>query len=223
MTPNIGSIETVDAVLVIDMQNSFLHPDGALYEFTGQPVVDIPQTVDANVRLVHAARAAQKPVIFTRHRFRPLYVDAGLMVVDTFRAALDGALLTGTWDSAIIDPLEPGREELVVLKSRMDAFYNTDLELILRGYAAQRIAVAGVVTNACIETTTRSAAMRDLDVTVLSDCCSTYSERDQLNALEVLTRYGFAKVRTLAEFLGPAAQQATRRVEHRDPHAAGSP
>ncbi|PQM45347.1 cysteine hydrolase family protein [Mycobacterium talmoniae] len=210
MTASTGTIETVDAVLVVDMQNSFLHTDGALYECFGQPVVNIPETIDANVRLVNAARAAKKPVVFTRHRFRPVYVDAGVMVAHSYRTVLDGALLAGTWDSAIVDPLEPRHEELVVDKSRMDGFYNTDLELILRGYSARRIAVAGVVTNACVETTTRSASMRDFDVTVLSDCCSTYSDRDQQNALEVLARYGFAKVCALAEFLTSSTQQAAK-------------
>jgi hypothetical protein len=62
-------------------------------------------------------------VIFNRHRFRPGDVDEVMMVAETFWAALDGALLADSLDSAIIDALAPRPGGLVVDKSRMDAFY----------------------------------------------------------------------------------------------------
>lgn len=76
-------------------------------------------------------------------------------------------MLPGSWDSAVVDGLRATESDLYVDKARMDAFYNTDLELLLRGLSAERLAVSGIVTNACVETTTRSAAMRDLDVMLL--------------------------------------------------------
>ncbi len=61
--------------------------------------------------------------------------------------------------------------------------------------------VSGIVSNACVETTTRSAAMRDFDVTVLRDCCTTYSDADQTASNEILTRYGLAQIATLDDLL----------------------
>jgi ureidoacrylate peracid hydrolase len=191
----------MDALLVIDMQNSFLHPDGALYRLTGEPLINIKPTIDANRDLIEAARGADVPIVFTRHGFRPGYADAGRMVKETFRTALDGALLNGSWDFAVVDELAATESDLYVDKARMDAFYNTDLELLLRGLSAERLVVSGIVSNACVETTTRSAAMRDFDVTVLRDCCTTYSDADQTASNEILTRYGLARIATLDDLL----------------------
>jgi nicotinamidase-related amidase len=103
-------------------------------------------------------------------------------------------LVRGTWDADIVDELKPGPLAAVVDKTRMDAFHNTDLEVLIRGIGASRLVVTGIVTNACVETTTRSAAMRDLDVTIFADCCSTYSAAHQASALEALEFYLFARV-----------------------------
>lgn len=192
-----------DVLLVIDMQNSFLHPQGGMYAATGAPLINIEQTVLANRRAVEAAQAAGVPVIYTRHGFRPGYVDAGVLSLDAYATAGAAPLVTGTWDCDVVDEL-PVEGAHFVDKARMDAFYNTSLELVLRGLRATRLAVSGIVTNACVETTTRSAAMRDLDVTVLSDCVTTFSAEEQAASLSALENYRFARVREFGPDLFPA-------------------
>jgi nicotinamidase-related amidase len=187
----------VDAVVVVDMQNSFLHPNGRLYAARGGPLVDIEATVAANCRLVAVARSASIPVIFTRHCYRPGYVDVSLTARDVYRTH-HGALLAGSWDAAIVDELA-FTDAVFVDKNRMDAFYGTALETVLRGLSVNRLAISGIITNACVDTTTRSAAMRDFAVTVVSDCCTTYSESDQTASLHAIAKYGFARLLTLAE------------------------
>ncbi|MGI5159277.1 cysteine hydrolase family protein [Microbispora sp. CA-102843] len=192
-----------DALLVIDMQNSFLHPKGALYRAKGAPLIEIEATVNANRRAIEAAKAAGVPVIFTRQCYRPDYVDAGRQSPKNYPLASDDALIEGSWDYAIVDEL-PVDNALFVDKPRMDAFYNTSLEVLLRGLSVSRLAIGGVVTNACVETTTRSAAMRDFDVTVLADCCTTASAADQAASFAGLTDYGLARVRDFGLDLFPA-------------------
>ena len=118
--------------------------------------------------------------------------------------------------------LKPGPGAAVVDKTRMDAFYNTDLEVLIRGISATRLVVTGIVTNACVETTTRSAAMRDLDVVIFENCCTTYSAEHQANALEALEFYRFAEVeswsgavsrpKSLRELTGAATLASPRTV-----------
>lgn len=191
-----------DALLVIDMQNSFLHPKGAMYRAKGAPLIEIEATVRANRRAIEAANSAGVPVIFTRQCYRPGYVDGGRRSPKDYPLASGDALIEGSWDYEIVDEL-PVDNALFVDKPRMDAFYNTSLEVLLRGLDVNRLAISGVVTNACVETTARSAAMRDFDVTVLSDCCTTFSAADQAASLAGLTRYGFARVRDFGPDLFP--------------------
>jgi ureidoacrylate peracid hydrolase len=191
-----GTFSAVDALLVIDMQNSFCHPDGVMYDGTGAPLADIAETVKATATAVAAARDVRLPVVFTRHQYQPGHADFGPLFpqfCDLLRAGQ--GLLARTWDADVIDELEFGASDLVVDKARLDAFYNTTLETLLRSMGVARIAVAGVITNACVETTVRAAAMRDYEVTVLSDCTTSNSEQHRAMSLECLAAYHLAAVR----------------------------
>lgn len=118
--------------------------------------------------------ATHVPVVFTRYRYRSGHVDFGPLFPQ-FRdlPQVKQDLLAHTWDADIIDDLEFGPSDLAVDKARLDAFYNTSVDTLLRSMGIVRIAVAGVITNACAETSPRSAAMRDCQVTVLCDCMTS--------------------------------------------------
>jgi ureidoacrylate peracid hydrolase len=189
-----NGLDGTDAVLVIDMQNSFLSPGGAMYQHRDGILRDPGGTTKRVSEVVAAATASGIPVIYTRHCYRPGYHDAGSRTLRLFRSMDAEPLVRGTWDADIVDELRPAPDAAVVDKTRMDAFYNTDLEVLIRGISGTRLVVTGIVTNACVETTTRSAAMRDLDVTIFEDCCTTYSAEHQASALQALEFYRFAQV-----------------------------
>jgi ureidoacrylate peracid hydrolase len=191
-------LDAADAVLVIDMQNSFLRPGGAMYEHRGGALLKRDETIGRISEVVALAAARDLPVVYTRHCYRPGYADAGQRTMRLFQSMDTEPLIQDSWDAAIVDELQPAPGALIVDKTRMDAFYDTDLEVLLRGLGASRLVVTGIVTNACVETTTRSAAMRDLDVTILEDCCSTYSAEHQVSALQALEFYLFARVASLS-------------------------
>jgi ureidoacrylate peracid hydrolase len=200
----VNAFDEADALLVIDMQNSFLHPDGAMRAHRGRVLTDIDEIIKRNAEAVRIAHDRTLPVIYTRHCYRPGYTDAGARTVALFDSMGVSPLVAGSWDADLVDELrvdgpQGGAAPLMVDKTRMDAFYQTDLEIVLRGLGASRLLVGGIVTNACVETTVRAAAMRDLDVTVLADCCTTYGPEHQAAALSVLEFYLFARVSTLAE------------------------
>jgi nicotinamidase-related amidase len=192
------------AVLVIDMQNSFLHPEGKSYGggfFPGssQPLINISETIESNRQLIEHARASSVPVICTRHCYRAGYTDAPARSRAVYLSRLPGALLSGSWDAAIFNGIGADEDTIVIDKTRMDSFYNTDLEVVLHGLGVRQLIVGGIIMNACVETTTRAAAIRDLPVTVVSDCCTAYTEADQANSLAGLQGYALARVQTLDE------------------------
>jgi ureidoacrylate peracid hydrolase len=199
-----AQVYPVDALLVIDMQNSFCHPDGVMYDALGEPMFEIGQTVKATATAVAAARAARVPVVFTRHQYQAGHADFGPLFpqfCDLLRAR--HGLLARSWDVDVIDELEFAPHDLVVDKARLDAFFNTTLDTLLRSMGVTRIAAAGVLTNACVETSVRAAAMRDYDVTVLSDCTTSGQEQHRAMSLECLEAYHIASVRPFSpELLG---------------------
>jgi ureidoacrylate peracid hydrolase len=189
-------------LLVIDMQNSFCHPDGALYQPLGAPLAGIEDVVPSCRAAVQAARRSDLPVIFTRHGFAPDYSDAGPVFTQyADHLAERGGLLRGSWDSDIIDDLEREPADTVIDKNRMDSFHGTDLDDVLQSQGISSLVLVGVVTNACVESTTRSAAMRDYPVELLADCCAGVTRQHHEMSLECLHAYQFANVTTLSDAL----------------------
>ena len=167
---------TLAALLVIDMQNGFVHPEGSVSR-DGGPMLEVERVMAETVQLVAEARAAGLPVIYTQHALRPDFFDvpSRLRARDLFHQGED-TLVTGSWDAAVADELKPLESDLVVEKNRYDAFLYTDLELVLRTLGVGRLLVCGVATNVCVESTVRSAEQRDYEVTVASDCTSGPAE-----------------------------------------------
>ncbi|MTD57874.1 cysteine hydrolase family protein [Amycolatopsis pithecellobii] len=164
------------AVLVIDMQNGFLHPEGSLAR-AGMGLPDAEPAVRATRALLASARASGLPVLYTRQ----VVSEGAPEMSPRWRAAAAPALAVeprmlshGSWDAEIIDRLAPKTGEVVVDKNRYDAFLYTDLEDILRGLGTERLVVAGVLTNVCVESTVRSALERRFNVAVAADATAAY-------------------------------------------------
>jgi ureidoacrylate peracid hydrolase len=187
------------ALIVVDMQNGFCHPEGSF------PTVGLGlEGVDAAVRnaaiAVKQARAAGVPVIFTRHLYRLGQADEGpALIRDSPALALVNGLAAGSWDAEVVDDLEWYPDDLKVDKVRFDAFQWTSLEPLLRGLAVTRLAICGVVTNLCVETTVRSAFMRDFPVTLIEDACAAKTRHLHELSIEVLSTYELAEIARISD------------------------
>jgi ureidoacrylate peracid hydrolase len=187
------------AMLVVDMQNGFCHPQGSFTRID-MGLEGADQAVHNAAIAVAQARRAAIPVVFTRHLYRPGRADEGRSLTrnSPALAGVDG-LETGTWDAEIVDELGCGPNDLVVDKVRFDAFQWTSLEPLLRGLGVDELVICGVVTNICVETTARSAFMRDFAVTLLADCCAAKTRRLHELSIEVLSSYQLAEIASITE------------------------
>jgi ureidoacrylate peracid hydrolase len=165
------------AVVVVDMQNGFIHPEGS-FPRVGISQPGIPEVLAANIELVAAARERGIPVIFTRHVFRPDMADLPAKMGSLLPPGIE-LLQRGSWDAEIHDDLTPDAGDLVIDKNRFDAFLYTDLELQLRAMSVRRLLVTGVVTSVCVESTVRSGNQRDFDMLVASDCVAAPESQQQ--------------------------------------------
>jgi len=172
------------ALLVIDMQRFFLDPASPTFTCGG------PAALPAVKRLMSAFRAAGRPVIFTRHVHHPNGLDLGIM--DWW---WEGKCLEGSEASEIHPQLKPLAGEKVVLKHRYSAFYDTDLETVLRCLKIKDLVVSGIMTNLCCESTARDAYFRDYRVFIPADGTGTITEEMHLASLLNLA-FGFAFVST---------------------------
>ena len=185
------------ALVVIDPQNDFLHPDG-WYAASGIDIAHMRRTIEPTAALVAAARSRNIPVIWTRHGFRDER-DAGVFL--RLRPFLkEGGLRQGTWGYEVIDDVGPRGDDWFVEKNRLSAFYNTNLELILRSLNAETVLFAGVLTNQCVAASSKDANFRDFKPIVVSDCTGTTLPHLHEPALEMV-RVGWGEVRGLSDML----------------------
>lgn len=184
------------ALIVIDVQNDFC-AKGGYYDKTGADLSFSAPAIERMVQLIDAARAAGVRVIFARNHYDDVYVS------ETQRARARRVgwympyCLQGTWgaDFYRVAPL-PG--ETIVTKHRYDAFYNTDLEVVLRSNKVQSLILTGVATNVCVESTMRSAYFRDFEVVVVEDCCAARNVSAHEASLENVRKH-FGLVATAAD------------------------
>jgi nicotinamidase-related amidase len=170
------------ALLVIDMQKFFLDPKSPSFTCGGLAILPTLR------RLIAAFREHERPVIYTRHVHHPGGLDGGIT-----GWWWEGMCLEGSPDSEIHDDLTQRPSDKVVLKHRYSAFYNTDLETVLRCLGIEDLVVTGVMTNMCCESTARDAYFRDYRVFFLADGTGSINEEMQLASLVNLA-FGFAYV-----------------------------
>jgi len=172
------------ALLVVDMQMFFLDATSPTFACGG---VAILPTVKS---LVDAFRRAGRPIIYSRHVHHPNDLDAGIM-----GWWWQGKCLEGSPESEIHPQLAPAASDKVVFKHRYSAFYNTDLETVLRCLKVEDLVITGTMTNMCCESTARDAYYRDYRVFFLVDGTGTINEEMHIASLLNLA-FGFAYVTT---------------------------
>ena len=177
------------ALLVIDMQRYFLETNSPTFICGGLAIL-------SNVKaLINFYREKGRPIIYTCHVHHPDGIDAGIM-----GWWWQGMCKEGTEEAKIYPEIEPLPEEKIIYKHRYSAFYNTDLETILRCLKIEDLVIAGIMTNMCCESTARDAYFRDYRIKFLADATGTVSEEMHLASLLNLA-YGFADVTATDEVI----------------------
>jgi len=180
--PNAQDLDvTRGALIIIDMQRDFLEP-GGFGAALGNDVSLLRAAVAPCQAVLAAARRAGLPIIHTREGHRPDLSDAPRLKVERGDPALRiGApgpmgriLVRGEPGHDIIAELYPKESEPVIDKPGKGAFYQTDLDLMLRTRGIDTLLICGVTTEVCVNTTVREANDRGYRCIVLADCCASY-------------------------------------------------
>jgi ureidoacrylate peracid hydrolase len=216
------SIEAVDplhsALLVIDMQNAFCHPEGTL-GISGVDVAPAQAIYPSVRRLAEGFGSAGLPVIWTRQVH--LEQDAGraskVLASHTAKRKRVSAL-SGTWDAALVGELADLAADptFVITKHRFGSFYETRLQPLLSMLGTRALFVAGVTANACVETTLREAYLRDYDVVAITDAIAAVRPQWLATAHEVWAQYlgALATTEEVCSWLAAAGQPKPTRLHH---------
>ena len=164
------------ALVVVDMQNGFCKPDGALYAPGSE------QAIDPVAALVEQARDAGVQVVYTRDVHPPEQFD-GAHYYDEFEQWGEH-VVEGSWEAEIVEELPVRPEDHVVEKHTYDAFHETELDGWLSARGVRNLAICGTLANVCVLHTAGSAGLRDYRPVLVEDCIGAIEEDHREYALE---------------------------------------
>ncbi|MFC2019916.1 cysteine hydrolase family protein, partial [Chloroflexota bacterium] len=139
-------------------------------------IIQAKGVIGNTARVIASARRVGMPVMYTAHVHKADDSDWLLRITDERSPWLTTKprtrMVEGTPGVDIIDELKPAPGDHVVYKHRRNAFYGTNLEIILRSWGIETIIITGYCSYGCVAHTIQGAEERDLNVIILSDCCA---------------------------------------------------
>ena len=188
------------ALVIIDVQNDFCHPEGKFAK-AGLDMAAIEPIYEPIERLASAFRAKKLPVCFITN------VEDETTDTEAWLAHPDGApdkpnlsaTRRGSWGAELCR-LVPQPGDAVIEKHRFSAFVGTRLEMFLHANDVRTVVLCGVSTNVCVDTTCRHGLMLDYHMVACSDACGAWSAAAHENALDNMSRF-FATVAASDEII----------------------
>jgi ureidoacrylate peracid hydrolase len=184
------------AVLVVDVQNDFCHPDGHFANSGVDGFCDISMASPMKANLVPFLDAAHKSlamVVFIKAIYDTIYVSAPCAEKFVEMGFYGKACLSGTWGAEYWEGICPTGmpREIEVIKHRYSAFQGTDLDLILRSNEVKTLIMTGVATSGCVDSTARDGFFRDYYIILASDCMADFTlEKHEMAIIKLNSTFG---------------------------------
>lgn len=161
------------ALIIVDMQNDFIKPEGTLV---------VPAAVETVPRIQHLLASARQQGV------KIVYTQDTQVENDLEFKIWPAHCIQGTWGWEIIEELRPLENELVCQKNRYDGFYGTWLDHFLGNiWHIKNVVIVGTVSNICVAHTAASAGLRWYHIVIPADGISALTEFDQALTLRQVT------------------------------------
>ncbi len=185
------------ALIVIDMQRDFMEP-GGFGDILGNEVERLRTIVPTTQALLAGFRALRLPIFHTVEGHQPDLSDCppakrlrgkGKLTIGD-PGPMGRILVLGEPGNSIIPELAPQPGEHLIPKPGKGAFYNTNLEALLRANHVTHLAIAGVTTEVCVQTTMREANDRGYECLLVEDATESYFPDFKQATLEMVRAQG---------------------------------
>ncbi|MDR6708794.1 MULTISPECIES: pyrimidine utilization protein B [unclassified Novosphingobium] len=205
------------AVVVIDMQNAYAS-SGGYVDLAGFDIAGAAGVIGRIAQVLDTARGAGVQVVFLQNGWDGDYVEAGgpgspnwhkSNALKTMRARpeLRGKLLArGGWDYELVDALAPQPGDIRVHKTRYSAFFNSQLDSVLRSRGIKTIVFVGIASNVCVESTLRDAFHLEYFSVMLEDATHHLGPDFVHQATIYNVEKFFGWVSTVGDFCGSLGQ-----------------
>lgn len=165
------------ALVVVDVQNDFCHPE-ALCAKAGCDISACPEMIENVRELIDAARQAGVFIVYIQSNYDAPALSPTLAEWQIARRGHIGLCMEGDFGMEFSDGISPKEDapnEVIVNKHRFSAFQGTQLDLILRSNGIKTLVMSGIATDGCVESTLRDGFTRDYNIVSAKEAAATYS------------------------------------------------
>ena len=189
------------ALVIVDMQNDLCSPEGYLAVHDGQDVSPNRSIIEPLKVLIEKARQAALPIVYVQYTVDPTHrLTNPAWVYNHLRERPGGkghitlvsleACFEGTWGWEVIPELKPEPGDIIIRKNHLGAFWDTNLDKILRGNGIKGVVVTGTATSGCVLDTAVGAAAHDYFTVIVKDAVATNDlEAHELGLKFLMERY----------------------------------
>lgn len=190
---NVGNRDIKIALLVIDMQNGFVSKDGS-YDKLGMNTPNYRKIIPKIKDLISFCREMEIPIFYTEAVREPSGIDLLTNIHFFLPKSREERLkipicVRGTWDGDTIDELKPSPEDHIVIKRRDSAFQDTELRVWLQSMGINTLAICGIDTSICVETSLRDGFNIGYDIILISDATASGNKQHYETTLERVKDY----------------------------------
>jgi ureidoacrylate peracid hydrolase len=200
------------AVIVVDMQNTFVHRGGYL-DLVGFDLSATEKIIKPCQEIIHTAREKGIKVIYLQMGYSPDLSDSGgqdsplwhkskgLALLRQHPGSKDKLYIYGSWGADIIEELKPQPGDIVIRKQKHDGFIGTNLDIVLGTYGVKYLIFVGTATNICVESTLRHAFSLQYFPILVSDAVSQIGSSTTQEATIFNVQFIFGWVTTTEKLL----------------------
>ncbi|WP_446470723.1 cysteine hydrolase family protein [Xenorhabdus stockiae] len=179
---------TKKAILVLDVINDLVHPEGSVgkdgfYKQAYQR--GLIKNID---QLLNFARKKEITIIYVVVGFNENYNEWSPKSKLFKHVKEKKQIILGEWSTQIHEDILPQGREIIIQKNRIDPFFNTNLDLILRTNNIEEIVLTGVSSEFVVLSTALSAHDRDYNIVVLEDCISSSDLHSHECAIHIINK-----------------------------------
>lgn len=194
-----ASFNTYNALILVDLINEIVHPNGKLSDKGYADFDSRHGTLDRIQKLLKHVRSIQYSVIHVGLGFSSDYKEQPERSPVFGSAKRFEMFKLGDWATEFHPKAAPAQGEACFTKHRISAFFGTALDTVLRTYGVKNLVVIGCATDLAVQSAIRDAHDRDYLCTIISDCCIAANDEDHEDALRLLSKV--SKVILLKEFI----------------------
>ncbi len=188
------------ALLVVDMQYGGGAPDGSLVKMLDVDVSKQEDIVTPMVKLKDFFNANGMLVVNIRTEYEKDFSD-WQMLAERFEVRKYGHFIKGSADAEIIPPLAPREGEALIVKNRWNAFFDTELDDLLKAQNIKNLVIAGAATDVCVLETCSYAFSLNYNCIIPRETTASFTPERKALGLELLS-FGRSKVVSLDELYG---------------------